>query len=184
MEKKKIALIFPGMGYHKDKPLLYYSTRIARNSGYEIIHIEYLGLPPKVFDAETLEKAGNIAYDCTEKQLKEVDFSGYEDVLFIGKSIGTAVLSRYIKERKISARQIWYTPIEKTFSYATDNTIAFIGENDPASDLDNIRKLAKENVITLYTYPGCNHSLECNDIDTDIANLRDVMEKTEKFITG
>ena len=31
MEKesvKKIAIIFPGMGYHKDKPLLYYSGRI------------------------------------------------------------------------------------------------------------------------------------------------------------
>ena len=58
MEKKKLALIFPGMGYHKDKPLLYYSSRIVQNLGYEIIHIEYLDMPPKVFDAPALEKAG------------------------------------------------------------------------------------------------------------------------------
>ena len=184
MEKKKIALIFPGMGYHKDKPLLYYSTRIVRNLGYEIIHIEYLGLPPKVFDAPTLEKAGNIAYECTKEQLEKADFSQYEDILFIGKSIGTTVLSRFIKEHRITARQIWYTPIEKTFSFDTKDVIAFIGESDPASDLGNIRKLAKDNGITLHTYPACNHSLECNDIDTDIRNLRDVMEKTRNYITG
>ena len=26
---KKLAVIFPGVGYHTDKPLLYYSKKIA-----------------------------------------------------------------------------------------------------------------------------------------------------------
>lgn len=183
MEKKKLALIFPGMGYHKDKPLLYYSSRIVQNLGYEIIHIEYVDMPPKVFDSPALEKAGNVAYECTVKQLKEIDFSQYDDILFIGKSIGTAVMARYIDDKEIPSKQIWYTPIEQTFSFNTKDAIAFIGESDPASDLNNIRKLAQENDIVLYTYPDCNHSLECNDVDTNITNIRDVMRKTKDYIT-
>ena len=39
MSEKKIAVVFPGMGYHTDKPLLYYSKRIARSMGYEIVEL-------------------------------------------------------------------------------------------------------------------------------------------------
>ena len=36
--------------------------------------------------------------------------------------------------------------------------------------------------ITIYSYPDCNHSLECDDVDKNLVNLRDVMQKTEGFI--
>jgi len=29
----KIAVVFPGIGYHVDKPLLYYSKKIAASAG-------------------------------------------------------------------------------------------------------------------------------------------------------
>ena len=29
MKNKKIAVVFPGVGYHADKPLLYYSRKLA-----------------------------------------------------------------------------------------------------------------------------------------------------------
>ncbi len=30
MEQNRIAVFFPGIGYHKDKPLLYYAVKLAR----------------------------------------------------------------------------------------------------------------------------------------------------------
>lgn len=33
---KKLAIVFPGIGYHCDKPLLYYSKKIAVSNGFEI----------------------------------------------------------------------------------------------------------------------------------------------------
>ena len=39
--KKKIAVLFPGIGYHTDKPLLYYSRKLAMERGYEIIEVKY-----------------------------------------------------------------------------------------------------------------------------------------------
>ena len=34
--EKRLAVIFPGVGYHVDKPLLYYSRKLAKEYGYEV----------------------------------------------------------------------------------------------------------------------------------------------------
>ena len=36
---KKLAVLFPGIGYHYDKPLLYYSKKCLSAYGYEIIEV-------------------------------------------------------------------------------------------------------------------------------------------------
>lgn len=41
MNNNKLAVIFPGIGYHSDKPLLYYSKKVAKRLGYEILDIRY-----------------------------------------------------------------------------------------------------------------------------------------------
>ncbi len=65
------------------------------------------------------------------------------DVLFIGKSIGTVVLSKWCaSEHEINAKQIWYTPVEAAFSFHADNVVAFIGDADPWSDVDVIKEKA------------------------------------------
>ena len=43
--EKRIAVIFPGVGYHVDKPLLYYSRKLAGRYGYEIVCADYGILP-------------------------------------------------------------------------------------------------------------------------------------------
>ena len=41
MDTKKAALIFPGIGYHVDRPLLYFGKKLASARGYEIIDVPY-----------------------------------------------------------------------------------------------------------------------------------------------
>ncbi len=185
MDTKKLAVIFPGMGYHKDKPLLYYSSRLVQGKGYEILNIEYHDLPEKIRgDAAMMKTAADIAYEQAEEQLKGVSFSGYEDILFIGKSIGTVIAAKYVHEHDLYARQIWYTPVEATFAFDSKNAIAFIGEADPWSDLNNIKKMAEEQRIALWTYPECNHSLESPDVIQNIEYMKDVMRLSKEFIVG
>ena len=45
---KKLAVIFPGVGYHTDKPLLYYSKKLAFQNGYEIVEVPYGKFPKGV----------------------------------------------------------------------------------------------------------------------------------------
>ncbi len=39
--QNKLAVIFPGIGYTKDKPLLYYAGKLAKAAGYNVISVEY-----------------------------------------------------------------------------------------------------------------------------------------------
>ena len=36
---KKICVVFPGIGYHTDKPLLYYSKKYMIAHGYDIVDV-------------------------------------------------------------------------------------------------------------------------------------------------
>ena len=180
---RQLAVIFPGMGYNKDKPLLYYSSKLVQGRGYELINIEYHDLPEKVRgDAAKLKIAADMAYDQAAEQLDAFPFSVYEDILFIGKSIGTVIAAKFAMVHDLKTRQIWYTPVEATFSFGLRNAIAFIGEADPWSDLSIVRKLADENGITLWTYPECNHSLESADVIRNIEYMNSVMRLTKEFI--
>ena len=181
---KKLAVIFPGIGYHKDKPLLYYAAKLVQSMDYEVIHIEYSDMPKKIKgDAAKMQKAAEIAFSQTEEQLKDVRFSDYEDVLFIGKSIGTVALAKYISDHKIHSRQIWYTPVEATFLFGTNSdVIAFIGDADPWSDVEKVKETAKAQGIRMHSYPDCNHSLECENVLRNIDIIKDVMSISEDFI--
>lgn len=44
----KLAVVFPGIGYHVDKPLLYYSRKIADNYDYETVTVPYGNFPAGV----------------------------------------------------------------------------------------------------------------------------------------
>ena len=39
-KKDKLAIYFPGIGYHKDKPLLYYSSRLLQTYGYQNLFVD------------------------------------------------------------------------------------------------------------------------------------------------
>ena len=86
----RLAVIFPGIGYTADKPLLHYSRRIADRAGYEIKVIPYGGFPKKVKgDPEKMRRCFELALEQSEKLLAGIDLDSYSDILFIGKSVGT-----------------------------------------------------------------------------------------------
>lgn len=181
---KKLAVIFPGVGYNQDKPLLYYSSKLVRSKGYDIINISYQNIPSGIMgDAAAGKKAAEIAYAQAEEQLSGTDFSKYDDIVFIGKSMGTVVSAIYVMNHKIGAKQIWYTPVEATFGFGTKDAVAFIGNADPWSNYEDVKALASKAGITLHTYPGRNHSLESGFVDTDCRTVNDVISKTSEYIS-
>ena len=189
MEKKKdkLAVYFPGIGYHKDKPLLYYSSRLLNSIGYQNLFVEYHDLPAKVKgNREMMRKAFEMAYVQAAEQLSDVDFESFSEIIFVGKSIGTVVAAKYAIEASVEAKQVWYTPVEDTFSFAgkepDKRIISFLGDADPWSDVDKDKQLAETLGIRLYSYPDCNHSLETEDALKNIEILKDVMNKTKEFL--
>lgn len=181
----KIAVCFPGIGYHCDKPLLYYSRCIAYKLGYtDCRNVSYTYKAGNIRGNEKkMQEAYEVLFSQTENGLADIVWSDYDDVLFISKSIGTVIAGAYAKKHALNyAKHVLYTPLSQTYLFAPEHAIGFIGTADPWSDTDKIIRLSNTNHIPLTVYDGCNHSLECDDPLKNIEILKDVMQKTMAFV--
>lgn len=181
----KLAVIFPGIGYHTDKPLLYYSKRLAKEYGYEVKEVLYQNLPKDVKGSEEkMHQAFQMAMEQTGELLRKTDVRNCEDILFISKSIGTAIASAYAREHALMTYNIFYTPVEGTFDCMGNEGIAFAGTNDPWVELETVKAGCAEHGIPLYITEHGNHSLETGDALTDVANMSLIMAQTKNYIKG
>ena len=113
----QLAVLFPGIGYHIDKPLLYYSAKLARARGCDLLAVQYPALPTGLRGhAEKIEQAVQTALSAAEEQLTAIDWTAYDRVFFLSKSIGTAIAARYAVQHNIHPRQVYYTPIEQALT--------------------------------------------------------------------
>ena len=181
---EKTALIFPGIGYHIDKPLLYYGKKLAREAGYRILEVPYGGFPDGVKgNPEKMKKAWESAMDQTEKLLKKEKLDGQTDLLFLSKSIGTVVAAWYQEKHQLSGRHIYFTPVEATFRYAREGSgIVFHGTADPWVSTEVVKEACERLKLPLYITEGANHSLETGSARQDLSNLQTVMELCHSFI--
>ena len=170
----KLAVFFPGLGYSSDMPLLYYSSKLAQNEGYEIIKLKYRGFDlGMLHDEKRLEEGTLKAYEGVREDLEKTDFSSYERIIFVSKSIGTALALEYDRNFSINADHILLTPVERTFDfYNGQNAAVFYGTNDPFAESSLIEKKCSENGIRMYQVSGGNHSLETGNISDDIDILK------------
>ena len=191
----KIAVLFPGIGYTCDKPLLYYSAKLAAEKGFEVVRVPYGNFPSNVKgNAEKMYQSFVSAREQSEDILKDVDWSSYEEIVFFSKSVGTVVALSYAAEHGIDARQVLYTPLKETFKFpvaagaagANDagksRVIAFHGTGDPWAQTEDIIKICEEKGVPLYLTKDANHSLECGKAIKDIKTIRKVMRTVKEFL--
>ncbi len=185
MGSNKLAVVFPGIGYHVDKPLLYVTRRLAREKGFEIIEISYdfSFKAREIKDNEVrMKDAFLTACEQTEKQLEPVEFGKYTKVLFIGKSIGTAVAARYDREHGIGATQLVLTPVPQTFDYLRPGCgLVYHGLSDPWCGNELVREKCAELGLELREVEGANHSLETASALSDAINMQVLVERVEKL---
>ncbi len=181
----KLAVIFPGIGYHTDKPLLYYSKKIAKEAGYEIREVSYGNFPGGIKgDAKKMEAVFESALSQTEEILQDIDFSWYERILFISKSVGTAVAAAFGKVHHLKTENLYYTPVALSFRFMEQPGIVFHGTGDTWVTTDEVRAGCERTGCPLYLTENGNHSLEVGEALGDIENLSVIMKHTKDYITG
>ena len=186
---KKLAVFFPGIGYTADKPLLYYSRKLAAELSYEVLTLSYGGFPKKPKDdPEKLKACFRLAADQAAEQLEEVRWKHYDEIVFVAKSIGTAVAADLVAKCPVKERIrfVLYTPVEKLFSFPLGEAVAFTGGADPwvGGAESRVPALCRERGIPCLLIPGANHSLETGDLHTDLQTIIAVMESTGRFLRG
>lgn len=183
--KPKLAVVFPGIGYTADKPLLYYTSRLARHYGYQIQTVSYHSLPENVKgNPKKMKQAFDIAFTQVEQLLQNIDWDSYGNILFISKSVGTVISSAYADKYNLTVKNILFTPLAETFEFPQPGSIAFHGTADPWVETNSIKSLATENEVPLFLTENANHSLETGVVQTDISILKTTLEQVEQFIEG
>ena len=192
-----LVVLFPGIGYTCEKPLMYYGRKIAMEAGYNDCHgskyekIEKTGLQG---NPEKMMEVFQYLYEATKKSLSEIKWAEYDRILFISKSIGTIVASAFENELTSSMnkqgitiapiKQILFTPLEQTFIFHPSDAIGFTGTKDPWCNYEKVVALAKEQYIPINIYEDANHSLETGDTQKDITNLENVIEICKCFLNN
>lgn len=114
----KIVVCFPGIGYHCDKPLLYYSRNLVHELGYkDSRNVSYTYKAGNIRgNEEKMKEAYEVLFSQAEAELADIAWSANDDVLFISKSIGTIIAASYAKKYALKyVRHILYTPLAQTY---------------------------------------------------------------------
>ena len=150
---RKIVVSFPG-ARGCEIPLLYFGAQHFEELGYEKRFLSY----PRNREI-TLENVLSNALDL----LRDLDWSKYEDIVFVSKSLGT-VVSCMVKEiLNIPARLILFTPLEETLPYIRkENAVILVamGDQDHYLDASRVTKLCEKEGIRCHIEPGIGHRME------------------------
>lgn len=189
MSEVKTALVFPGLGYHPDKPLLYHGKKLAASLGYEVIEIRYGGFAWGVKDnPDKMREAFESALRQTEDILLEKGFYSSSrpkgELLFLSKSIGTAAAAAWQKKHGLSGHHIYYTPVAETFLFTEmESGIAFHGTADSWVDTDLVKEKCNRFSIPLFITENADHSMETGDVLYDLDTLKGIMEECRRYIS-
>ncbi|MDO4976674.1 MAG: alpha/beta hydrolase [Eubacteriales bacterium] len=181
---RKIAIIFPGIGYHCDKPLLYYGKKLAVENGYEIIEVPYKGFQSGIKgNAKLMYEAFQLALTQTEEILGQNAFDSSDQLLLISKSIGTAVAAAYEKKHGIKAKNIYFTPVAETFQFMEEGSgIVFHGTGDSWANTESLVEECEKRKLPYYLTEKANHSMENGNVVQDLQTLQEIMKICEKYI--
>ena len=153
---KQLIMIFPGVGYGFNHPLLYYADLLYEAKGYERSYMKYQDI---FFDNGLSydEKAAKVRAYVWE-QAKQIDFSVYEKIVFLSKSVGTVEAGVLAEKLGIKVKQIYLTPVEKAIPYCNGDSCVVMGTNDEAYETYKTY-CEKHKIKTLYI-DNADHSLE------------------------
>ncbi len=174
---KKLVVMFPGVGYTMDFPMLYYASFLFEAKGYEQIHMKYNSI---FFEPElTREEKSLRVRDYVWEKVKEIDFSKYEKVVFLSKSVGTIEAGLLAEKLEIEPEQIYLTPVPDALPCIKEKDTVVIGTADEV--YPECKAYCDEHGIKPLYIEGANHSLEVEGKPFEsLEILKDVMKFVER----
>jgi len=177
-----LVIILPGQNYTNEKPLMYYSYKIALEAGLDILCVDYgFQILHKDFNIET---EFDILVGEVEQIAKECLSANYKKIIFIGKSLGTIIKNRLSKIFiDFEQLHVYLTPVDKTFEHMVNYPCLVItGADDKKINSLNMSLIDNSTNIELIKIDGGNHRLECLDALKSIEMLNIAMEGLKNFI--
>jgi predicted alpha/beta-hydrolase family hydrolase len=190
-----VCFMCPGMGYSFDKPLLYYSTMLMLNKGFDVVHIQYSYKEKAAFWNLSREEQSDWMYEdvnaVVEKVLTE---HSYGNILFLGKSVGTMPIANGLcrDPRFAKTKAVLLTPIinnEKltgSLLACQQEVLIVIGTNDHFYHEANLEAIRSQKPnIRLSIIDQADHALEIEwDASSSLDVMQRVMKRIDRFVDG
>ena len=153
--KKNVILLFPGKGYGNSNPLLYYAKLKYEAMGYDCLPVDYRNA---FNEGKTIDDIKDIVF----KQLQDIDFSSFGDVVFLSKSVGTVFAGWLAEILGLKIRHIFITPLQGALQYIKGPNVQIVvsGTKDKYLDSNILSEHCSSNNIKLVLIDNANHSLE------------------------
>ncbi len=162
-DSSALVVVFPGMGYSCEMPLLYYCTETALQAGCDVLNLKYFFQCSNARHDNTEEAHRQIFRDC-HAAIKRcmAHAEQYRKIIFASKSIGTVFAAETALLLDTAAvSHFFLTPVDKLIPHVGGmKCTVVVGDNDPHCSADNISAMRALPACTLHVLAGMDHSLE------------------------
>ncbi len=163
-----LAVLFPGLNYTCDHPLLYYISRLAIERSMDVLQLWANYTKPDFQNLSKLDQVRQLFEDAQaliEAGQKQRQYTG---LVLVGKSIGTMTLAALFENVKELAETpaIWLTPLfHQSFVLnsalsAQGRALFIAGSADPTYDAGAMRQVEDLKTAQTVIITGADHGLE------------------------
>jgi len=168
-----LVVLFPGMAYPIDAPLLRFARLSALAQGQDVLELEY------AFQA-VRAPLGEGAEEALVAEVREVVERArpatYRRLLFVSKSLGTRIAPAVAQAAGLRVDHVLLTPVPSTIP-TIEGSGAWVvaGDADPVLPRPWLDRLAQDGTLRLKVIRGGDHALE---IPGDVARSLDALATT------
>jgi hypothetical protein len=189
---QSVALVFPGLAYNANMPLLHYTIKAILGSGFNVLTVDYdYSNIPEFMDLQIRARSDWVIEDI-EAALKVItEEQNQKVVCLVGKSLGTLAVGHLLEEypNLRDAKTIWLTPLiknpqllEQMLAYMKE-AVLVIGTEDSHYDRDIVDRLNAATQLSGIIIDRANHSLEIEgDITQSLRVLMQIVAILEQFL--
>ncbi len=192
---EKAAMVFPGLGYSCEMPLLFYTAQLLLQKGYDVLCVDYSYNKRAGAETGEAELERWLRSDVEEAYAALMKHQKYSSVVLVGKSLGTTGAAKLLESGRAGkvSHVIWLTPLlndtellRSIEANATNVKSLFVtGSGDPHFNKDNLDSIAKSLDAQVLVFDGADHSLEMeDDYKNSLEALKTMLDHVEKFLSG
>ncbi|MDF1539282.1 MAG: hypothetical protein P1Q69_10315 [Candidatus Thorarchaeota archaeon] len=187
-----ISIVFPGLHYNADMPLMYYSTGVLLEAGHSVLSVDTRYSHKENFMTISSEERTKWMFGDAQAVFDAVQqLEDHVLSVLIGKSLGALQIGYLVQkiEEIQKCKIVWLTPILKQDSLVDQmmahqgKSLIVIGTDDPLYSDETLAKIIEVGRSTLYTVIRGNHSLDVpSGLIASMQQQIDVMKEMRSFV--
>lgn len=186
-----LGIIFPGLGYNSDMPLLYYPAKLLVDRGADVLQLRPAYNMQEFQSLSGEERARRAFADATAALRAALAERRYQRVTLVGKSIGTMALAHLVatETQLAGAVTVWLTPLLRIPQVAEaaakfrGPALYVAGTADPNHDADAMARVQKATGAEALIFQDADHSMEIRgDLLRSVAILQQIVQAIAGFL--